>query len=105
MYAVIELLWHQYIVQEGQDLIVDKMDFESGQDFDVRVLMLFSEDGKVTTIGQPFVENASVNFEVKSHQKWKKIRVVKFHRKNRYERNIGHRSHQTVLAVTAIHGY
>lgn len=41
MYAVVELQWHQYIVSQGLDLVVDKLDFEVGKNFDVRVLALF----------------------------------------------------------------
>ena len=104
MYAVVELQWHQYIVSQGLDLVVDKLDFEVGKIFDVRVLALFSEDGKQTTLGAPFVDGASVGFEVKAHQRGEKIRVLKFKRKNRYERNFGHRSYQSVLTVTTVNG-
>lgn len=104
MYAVVELQWHQYIVAEGLELVVDKVDFEIGQNFDVRVLALFSDDGKKTTVGAPFVDGASVGFEVKGHQRGDKIRVLKFKRKNRYERNFGHRSYQSVLVVNSVNG-
>ena len=104
MYAVVELQWHQYIVSEGLELIVDKLDFEVGKNFDVRVLALFSEDWKKTTLGAPFVDGATVNFEIKGHQRGEKIRVLKFKRKNRYERNFGHRSYQTILTVITVNG-
>ncbi len=104
MYAVVELQWHQYIVSEGLELIVDKLDFEVGTNFNVRVLALFSEDGKKTSLGMPFIDGASVGFELKSHQRGEKIRVLKFKRKNRYERNFGHRSYQSVLVVNSVNG-
>lgn len=104
MYAVVELQWHQYIVSEGLELIVDKLDFEIGKNFDVRVLALFSDDGKTTNLGSPFIDGANVNFEVKGHQRGDKIRVLKFKRKNRYERNFWHRSYQTILTVNSVNG-
>lgn len=104
MYAVVELQWHQYIVSQGLELVVDKLDFEVGTNFDVRVLALFSDDGKKTTLGAPVVDGASVSFEVKGHQRGEKIRVLKFKRKNRYERNFGHRLYQTILTVNAVNG-
>ena len=104
MYAVVELQWHQYIVSEGLELIVDKLDFEIGKNFDVRVLALFSDDGKTTNLGSPFIDGVNVNFEVKGHQRGDKIRVLKFKRKNRYERNFWHRSYQTILTVNSVIG-
>lgn len=104
MYAVVELQWHQYIVSEGLELVVDKVDFEVGQTFDVRVLALFSEDAKHVTLGSPVVDGASVTFTMQGHQRGEKIRVLKFKRKNRYERNFGHRSYQSVLVVNSVNG-
>lgn len=104
MYAVVELQWHQYIVSQNNELVVDSVDLEVGKSFDVDVLALFNEDGSKISLGTPLVKWATVSFEVKSHQRWEKIRVVKFKRKNRYERNFWHRSYQTILTVTSING-
>lgn len=104
MFAVVELQWHQYIVSQWVEIVVDKVDVEQGGKFDASVLALFSEDGKTVQLGSPLVKGASVSFEVKNHQRGEKIRVLKFKRKNRYERNFGHRSYQSVLVVNSING-
>lgn len=104
MYAVVELQWHQYIVSESWELLVDKLDMNPGDMFDTRVLALFSEDGGSTSLGSPYVDGASVSFKVKDHSKWKKIDVVKFKNKNRYEKHYGHRSHYTLLSVESLNG-
>jgi ribosomal protein L21 len=104
MYAVVELQWHQYIVSQNNELVVDSLDLEIGKWFQVEALALFNEDGSNTSLGFPVVKWASVSFEVKAHQRWEKIRVLKFKRKNRYERNFWHRSYQTVLVVTSVNG-
>lgn len=102
MYAVVELQGHQYIVSQGWEIIVDKLNANKGDKISTKVLALFTDDAKQTTLWTPFVANASVEFEVKDHQKWKKINVLKFKRKNRYEKHYWHRSHQTILTVNTI---
>lgn len=104
MYAVVELQWHQYIVAEHNEIVVDKIDLEVGKHFNVAVLARFNEDGSQISLWTPEVSGATVSFEIKEHKRGEKIRVLKFKRKNRYERNFWHRSYQTVLAVTAING-
>ncbi len=104
MYAVVELQWHQYIVAQDNELIVDSIDLDIGKNFDVDALALFNEDGSKVSLGTPVVKGATVSFEVVKHQRGEKIRVLKFKRKNRYERNFGHRSYQTVLTVKSVNG-
>lgn len=87
MYAVIHLQGHQYIVQEGQSILVDKMKHDQGQEFSVdTVLMLFNEEGDAVHLGEPHVKGASVHVEVVDHSKGDKIQVIKFKNKNRYKR-------------------
>ena len=104
MYAVVELQWHQYIVQQDNTIVVDRLDMEVGQTFSTTPLLVFSNDAKTVSLGTPLVEKSSVVFEVKEHNKWEKIRVVKFKRKNRYVRNFWHRSYQSVLHVVSLNG-
>lgn len=104
MYAVVELQGHQYIVAQDNQLIVDRMDLELGQKFETNALLTFADDVKSIAMWKPTLPTAKVVFEVKEHKKWDKIRVIKFKRKNRYERNFGHRSYQTVLHVVSLNG-
>lgn len=101
MYAVIALQWHQYIVSKGAQIIVDQLDLEEGSTLTPDVLAIFSEDGSTIDFGTPTLA-AKVVCEVVSHQRGDKIRVLKFKRKTRYERNFGHRSYQTTLTVSSI---
>ena len=64
MYAVIKLQWHQYIVQEGDQLVVDKLDLEDGESFDVEeVLAVFDEKAEKVSLGAPTLK-AKVTCEV-----------------------------------------
>ena len=103
MYAVIEFQGHQYIVSNGSTIVVDRIDDIKTESLTIdTVLCVFDEEGKSVTVGSPYVAGATVKADVISHQKWEKINVVKFHRKNRYERNIGFRPYQTTLTITNV---
>ncbi len=101
MYAVIKLKWHQYIVNEGTELVVDRL--QKDDDLEVKdVLLVFDENWKNVKVWYPYVNWAVVKMEKIEDKKWKKIRVLKFHRKNRYCRVYGFRPYQTVLKVSKI---
>lgn len=100
MYAVIELQGHQYIVQKGDEIVVDRMEVkEKGSVEEERVLMVFDAEGKNVQVGKPHVAGAKVLMTCVSHDKGEKIRVLKFRRKNRYEKVKGFRPHQTILKI------
>jgi len=102
MYAVIQLQGHQYIVQEGDQIVVDTMDLEDGTKVDVdQVLAVFDDKAEKVFVGAPILK-ANVSCEVVKFQKWEKMRVIKFKRKNRYTRTIGFRPHQTVLEIKKV---
>ncbi len=103
MYAVVELKGHQYIVQEGDTITVDAVDLQEWATLSVdKVLMTFDEKGTKVTIGTPYIEKAKVECELVQHQKADKIRIIKFKRKNRYQRTIGFRAHQSLLTIKKI---
>ena len=103
MHAVIEFQWHQYIVSQDSTIVVDRIEDTQADSITIdAVLCVFDEEGKSVSVGAPYVKGAQVTAQVISHQKGDKINVLKFHRKNRYERNIGFRPYQTTLTITGI---
>ena len=104
MYAVVALQWHQYIIQQWWEITVDEVAYEAWQTVTAPVLALFNDDGSSVKVGMPYIEGASVSFDVVDHHRGDKIRVVKFQRKTRYERNFGHRSYLSTLVATTING-
>jgi large subunit ribosomal protein L21 len=66
------------------------------------VLAVFAEDGSNVAVGAPFVNGAKVVAENTGTAKGEKINVLKFKRKNRYERNIGFRPLQTTLVIKEV---
>lgn len=102
MYAVIELKWHQYIVKEWDTIVVDNVDIQEWNNFDVdTLLMTFDEEWNNVVVWEPFVK-WSVNMKVLQNKKGEKINVLKFKRKTRYERNYWFRPHQSVLQIQKI---
>ena len=102
MYAVIELQWHQYIVSEWDNILVDKIDSKTWEKINVEnVLSVFDEKWEKVSVWSPYL-NAKVSLEVVENKRWKKITVIKFKRKNRYKRSIGFKPYQTVLTVKKI---
>lgn len=103
MYAVVELKGHQYIVQEGDTITVDNVDLDEGEKMTIdTVLLAFDDKGEKVIVGAPYIAKAKVECVVAKNQKGEKIRIIKFKRKNRYQRTIGFRAHQSLLDIKKI---
>jgi len=102
VYAIIEDGAHQYKVEEGDTLEVQRRDLEDGQssvEFD-RVVMI--GNGADSKIGQPYVDGAKVVANVCAELKGDKIHVIKFRRRKGYRRKIGHRQKYLQVKIEKI---
>jgi large subunit ribosomal protein L21 len=101
MYAIVNINGSQTRVTPDETLVVPRLEGEPGQklNFD-QVLMVC--DGDRVTIGQPYLEGASLTAEVLEHLRGPKLRVFKFKRRREYRRRIGHRDSVTRIRVTSI---
>lgn len=100
MFAVIETGGKQYLIKTGEVLKVEKLDAEPGKPFVFdKVLLLAGDDGSDVQIGTPYLKGVSIAADIEEHGRNKKIRVVKFKRKVRYKRVIGHRQRYTKVKV------
>jgi large subunit ribosomal protein L21 len=80
----------QYIVEQGQKLIVNKLDVPENSEIDLEVLFAIGGDKMTKTI----------KAKVLAHQKGEKLRVVKYRAKSNYHKVYGPRQHQTLLEIT-----
>ncbi len=103
MYAVIETGGKQYKVQEGEEIRVEKLDVEEGNEYKFDKVMLISNDGELK-VGKPYVDGASVATTVVKHDKDKKIIVYKYKAKKDYRRKQGHRQPYTQVKIEKIEG-
>ena len=101
MFAVFKTGGKQYKVQEGDLVKVEKLDAEEGKTIKISdVLMVV--DGEKTTVGTPKVKGATVSAKVTSHGRGSKVKIVKFHRRKQYRKQMGHRQAYTELSIVKI---
>ncbi|MBX4205934.1 50S ribosomal protein L21 [Candidatus Microgenomates bacterium] len=98
-YAIVRISGHQYKVEEGQELLVDKL--PDPKKFEAEVLL--TVDGDKVSVGNPVVKSAKVGFKVLADmEKGEKIDVKKYKAKSRYRRHIGFRHQYSRLQVEKI---
>lgn len=103
MYAVISLKWHQYIVNEWLLLTVDNIQWNPWDKIEIsEVISTFDQEWKDVKVWNPTIKKSKVLAEIVETKKWDKVKVVKFKRKNRYERNFWFRPLQTTLKINKI---
>lgn len=101
MFALIRVGGKQYRVQDGAELLVDRLAVDEGSAYDALEVLMIA-DGDNVQVGTPIVEGAKVAATVVRHSKGKKVRVFKYKAKKNYRRRIGARAHQTLLRITSI---
>ncbi|AYF45622.1 MULTISPECIES: 50S ribosomal protein L21 [Halobacteriovorax] len=99
MYGVVEIQGHQYRVEAGMTIDVQKLDQEAGStvEFD-KVLFVGGESAKV---GAPTVDGAKVVAEVVRHDRSRKVIVFK-RKPGKYQKKNGHRQHFTTLKIKEV---
>jgi len=101
MYAVVFSGGKQYKVQKDEILRVEKISGDIGAPVSFDKVLMFS-DGENVNIGQPVLENVSVNGHIVEQDKAKKIIVFKYKRRKRYRRKQGHRQQYTAVKIDNI---
>lgn len=100
--AVIHTGGKQYIVQEGQELKVEKLELELGATFELDAMLVSDEDGSNVKIGTPLVGGAKISAKILDHGKAVKVPIIKYKPKVRYRRNVGHRQPFTKIRIEKI---
>ncbi len=102
MYAVIKTGGKQYRVAVGDKLKVESLKAEAG-DKVVLDHVLMIGDGDKVEVGTPTLDK-TVEATVVSNGRGKKLRIVKFRRRQNSRTRTGHRQNYTELEITAIGG-
>ena len=100
MYAIIRTGGKQYNVSVGDEVLVEKLNAEVGEEVSFEVLMLADDSG--IKIGTPVVEGVSAKAEVVEHGKGKKVIVFKYKPNKNYRTKQGHRQPYTLVKIKAI---
>jgi large subunit ribosomal protein L21 len=98
-YAIIKLGGKQYVVREGEKLLVDRLPLEENKTFKPDVIFE-GGDGKaeLSPKGNP------VTAKVLAHVKGEKIRIGKYRRRTGFRRHTGFRSSLTQIQIESIGG-
>lgn len=100
--AVIQTGGKQYLVREGQELKIEKLDTEVGGNVSFDVLLVSDEEGTTTQVGTPTLSGAKVTAKVLDQGREDKVSVIKYKSKVRYRRNVGHRQPFTRIKIEKI---
>src|SRR5580765_1696030 len=95
-YAIISLGGKQYVVKEGEHLLVDHLDRDEGKSFQPDVLFLGGD------AGGELAPSVTVTARVVGHERGPKIRIGKYKAKSGYKRHNGFRSSLTRIEITGI---
>ncbi|RMH54681.1 MAG: 50S ribosomal protein L21 [Candidatus Hydrogenedentota bacterium] len=102
-YAIVDCDGRQYRVEEGDILLVNRLDAEPGETVVLDRVLAAEASGEVK-IGSPCLEGVTVKARVISHERGKKILVFKFKRRKDYRRKRGHRQDLTRIRIESIEG-
>lgn len=100
-YAVIKSGGKQYRVSEKDEILVDSLKLQVGDPVVFKEVLLSVYEDKVS-IGQPYVEKASVSAKVQALVKGEKVRTAKYKAKSRYDKVVGYRHSYTKLLIEKI---
>ena len=102
MFAVIKTGGKQYKVSEGDVIIAEKLDGDTGATLDFADVLMVGTAGDVK-VGADAVK-AKVTGEVLEQRLGDKVVVFKKKRRQNYRRKKGHRQHETVVRITGVKG-
>lgn len=100
MYSIVEIKGHQYRVQAGDVIDVQRIsDKEVGDTLSFDSVLFVGGDSP--KIGSPMVSGATITAEVVRHARSRKVIVFK-RKPGKYKTKNGHRQHYTCLKITDI---
>ena len=101
MYAVIQTGGKQYKVEPGEEVRVEKLDGEVGDEVYFDKVLLVSREGKVT-VGRPVLENSKVVAKITKQGRGPKIVIFKYRKRKGYRKKQGHRQDFTGVKIIDI---
>lgn len=102
MYAVIKTGGKQYRVAVGDKLKVESLAAAEGDQVTLDHVLMIA-DGENVEVGTPLLDK-TVEAKVVTNGRGKKLRIVKFRRRQNSRTRTGHRQNYTELEITAIGG-
>jgi large subunit ribosomal protein L21 len=101
VYAIVDAGGQQVWLQPNRYLDLNRMDAAVDSLVTLDTVLLVKGSGG-TTLGQPYVKDATVELAVLAHRRGPKILVYKMRRKKKTRRKTGHRQELTRVMVRSI---
>ena len=101
MYAVIQTGGKQYRVAPGEEIKVEKLDGNVGDEVYFDTVLLVLKDDKVA-VGKPVLKDTRVVAKITGHGRGPKLVVFKYKRRKGYRRKQGHRQDYTGVKIINI---
>jgi large subunit ribosomal protein L21 len=99
LYAIVKTGGKQYRVEQGQELLVEKLDVEAGGTVTLEPVLV---RGDKITVAPDALASATVGATIVEHVKGPKIRIFKYKPKRGYKRTTGHRQPLTKIRIDSI---
>lgn len=100
-YAIIETGGKQLKVEPGRFYDIELLPVDAESSFTMDKVLLINNNDEVT-VGQPFIDGATVEGKVMQHLRAKKVIVYKMQPKKKTRKKRGHRQELTRFMVNSI---
>jgi large subunit ribosomal protein L21 len=97
MYSIVEIAGQQFKVSKGQELMVHRLEGNSGDKVEFSNILLTDNNGTVE-VGTPYI-NGKVSATIVEHLKDDKVIVFKKKRRKGYRVKNGHRQSLTKIVI------
>ena len=101
MFAIIKTGGKQYTVRAEDVITIERLEGEAGDQGVFDNVLMVGDNGKVDS-GKPYVEGASVAYEILEQSRGEKIIVFKKRRRQKSERTKGHRQNLSSVKILEI---
>ena len=101
MYAVIKTGGKQYRVSAGDQVRLEQLSGETGEQVQFEKVLLVSDEDQAR-VGQPYLEGAKVVGRILRNDRERKIVVFKYKRRKGYRRKKGHRQDFSLVQIEDI---
>ena len=101
LYAIAETSGQQFWFECDKYYDIDRLNAKEKDKITLDKILLIKDNDKIS-IGKPYIKNATIELEVVSHKRDKKIIVYKMRPKKKTRRKMGHRQELTRVMVKSI---
>lgn len=106
-YAIIEIGGHQFWIEKGQYLIINKISINQktkitcGSNININRILLLNKNNNIY-FGFPYLQKSLIQGQILEYLKGSKITIYKMKSKKKYRRKKGYRQELTKLIINKI---